>query len=138
MFVYPKNNQSRDQQLIDESACYDTVGQQTGINPEAGGPQAPSSADVAAAEQQGAADAVQSSGGRVRGAGKGARCAERRLARCRGTQAGGLQLARALAQFEAAENKGKPMRLLRRRVPKRQSCNSSRRMHKVKLHTTNR
>src|SRR5271155_120456 len=72
MFVYPKNNQSHDQQLIDESACYDTVGQQTGINPEAGGPQAPSSADVAAAEQQGAADAPQSSGGRVRGAGKGA------------------------------------------------------------------
>ena len=28
MFVYPKNNQSHDQQLIDESACYDTVGQQ--------------------------------------------------------------------------------------------------------------
>jgi hypothetical protein len=72
MFVYPKNNQSHDQQLIDESACYDTVGQQTGIDPEAGGPQAPSSADVAAAEQQGAADASQSSGGRVRGAGKGA------------------------------------------------------------------
>jgi Glycine-zipper domain len=72
MFVYPKNNQSHDQQLIDESACYDTVGQQTGINPEAGGPQAPSSADVAAAEQQGAANAAQSSGGRVRGAGRGA------------------------------------------------------------------
>jgi len=72
MFVYPRNNQSHDQQLIDESACYDTVGQQTGINPEAGGPLAPSSADVAAAEQQGAADAAQSSGGRVRGAGKGA------------------------------------------------------------------
>lgn len=72
MFVYPKTNQSHDQQLIDESGCYDTVAQQTGINPEAGGPQAPSSADVAAAEQQGAADAPQSSGGRVRGAGRGA------------------------------------------------------------------
>jgi Glycine-zipper domain len=72
MFVYPKNNQSHDQQLIDESGCYDTVEQQTGINPEAAGPQGPSSADVAAAQQQGAADAPQSSGGRVRGAGKGA------------------------------------------------------------------
>jgi hypothetical protein len=72
MFVYPKNNQSHDQQLIDESGCYDMVAQQTGINPEAGGPQAPSTADVAAAEQQGAANAPQSSGGRVRGAGKGA------------------------------------------------------------------
>lgn len=67
MFVYPKNNQSHDQQLIDESGCYDTVAQQTGINPEAGDPQAPSSADVAAAQRQGAADAAQSSGGRVRG-----------------------------------------------------------------------
>src|SRR5271168_4377953 len=72
MFVYPRNNQSHDQQLIDESGCYDTVEQQTGLNPEVGGPKAPSSADVAAAEQQGAADAAQSSGGRVRGAGKGA------------------------------------------------------------------
>ena len=72
MFVYPKNNQNHDQQLIDESACYDTVQQQTGVNPEAAGPSAPSSADVAAAEQQGAADAAQSHGGRVRGAGKGA------------------------------------------------------------------
>jgi hypothetical protein len=72
MFVYPKNNQRHDQQLIDESGCYDTVEQQTGINPEAAGPQAPSSADVAAAEQQGAANAPQSSGGRVRGAGRGA------------------------------------------------------------------
>lgn len=72
MFVYPKNNQSHDQQLIDESGCYDTVAQQTGINPEAAGPQAPSSADVAAAQQQGAADAAQSSGGRARGAAKGA------------------------------------------------------------------
>jgi len=37
MFVYPKNNQTHDQQLIDESGCYDKVAQQTGINPEAGG-----------------------------------------------------------------------------------------------------
>jgi hypothetical protein len=72
MFVYPKNNQNHDQQLIDESGCYDAVEQQTGINPEAGGPQAPSSSDVAAAEQQGAANAPQSSGGRMRGAGRGA------------------------------------------------------------------
>ena len=72
MFVYPKNNQTHDQQLIDESDCYNTVQQQTGINPEASGPRAPSSADQSAAAQQGAAEAPQSSGGRVRGAGRGA------------------------------------------------------------------
>ena len=45
MFVYPKANQTHDQQLIDESDCYNSVQQQTGINPQASGPQAPSSAD---------------------------------------------------------------------------------------------
>jgi hypothetical protein len=72
MFVYPKSSQTHDQQLIDESDCYGTVEQQTGINPEASGPRAPSAADVNAAQQQGAANAAQSSGGRLRGAGRGA------------------------------------------------------------------
>jgi hypothetical protein len=72
MFVYPKTNQTHDQQLIDESECYNTVQQQTGIDPEASGPQAPSAADVSAAQQQGAAQAEQAQGGRLRGAGRGA------------------------------------------------------------------
>jgi Glycine-zipper domain len=72
MFVYPKTNQSHDQQLIDESACYDSVQQQTGINPQASGPAAPSSAAMNAAEQQGAAQAPQAQGGRMRGAARGA------------------------------------------------------------------
>jgi hypothetical protein len=72
MFVYPKSNQTHDQQLIDESECYNTVQQQTGIDPEASGPRAPSAADVSAAQQQGAAQADQASGGRLRGAGRGA------------------------------------------------------------------
>jgi hypothetical protein len=72
MFVYPKNNQTHDQQLIDESDCYNTVQQQTGINPQASGPQAPSAADVSAAQQQGAAEAPQAKGGRAKGAAKGA------------------------------------------------------------------
>jgi hypothetical protein len=72
MFVYPTKNQNHDQQLIDESNCYNNVQQQTGIDPAAPGPQAPSAADVSAAEQQGAADADQAHGGRVKGAGKGA------------------------------------------------------------------
>jgi len=72
MFVYPKNNQTHDQQLIDESDCYNTVQQQTGINPQASGPKAPSAADLNAVEQQGAAEAPQAQGGGVKGAAKGA------------------------------------------------------------------
>jgi Glycine-zipper domain len=72
MFVYPKATQTHDQQLIDESDCYNSVQQQTGINPKASGPQAPSSADQNAAAQQGAAQAQQAQGGRVRGAARGA------------------------------------------------------------------
>jgi Glycine-zipper domain len=72
MFVYPKTNQTHDQQLIDESECYNSVQQQTGINPQASGPKAPSSADQNAAAQQGAAQAPQAQGGRMRGAARGA------------------------------------------------------------------
>lgn len=72
MFVYPKNNQTHDQQLIDESDCYNTVQQQTGIAPHAPGPKAPSAADVNSAQQQGAANAQQAQGGRVKGAARGA------------------------------------------------------------------
>jgi len=72
MFVYPKTNQTHDQQLIDESACYSSVQQQTGIDPQAAAPQAPTAADLNAAEQQGAAQAQQSQGGGLRGAAGGA------------------------------------------------------------------
>ena len=72
MFVYPKNNQSRDQQLRDELDCYNLSQRQSGVNPEAPPPAAPTSADVAAAQQAAANDAQQAKGGRVRGAAKGA------------------------------------------------------------------
>jgi YMGG-like Gly-zipper len=72
MFVYPKANQTHDQQLIDEFECYGVVQQQTGIDPQGPGPKAPSSADLSAAQQQGAAEAPQAQGGRVRGAARGA------------------------------------------------------------------
>jgi Glycine-zipper domain len=72
MFAYPRNNQSHDQQLTDEYACYTLVQQQTGINPDAAGPSGLSAAQVQAAEQQAAANAPQAQGGRVRGAAKGA------------------------------------------------------------------
>jgi hypothetical protein len=72
MFVYPKANQTHDQQLIDESDCYSSVQQQTGIDPQVSGPKAPSAADQNAAAQQGAAEAPQAKGGRARGAARGA------------------------------------------------------------------
>jgi hypothetical protein len=72
MFAYPKNNQSNDQQLRDEYDCYTTVQQQTGIDPDAGGPRGPSAAEVQAAEQQAAANAPEAQGGRARGAARGA------------------------------------------------------------------
>jgi hypothetical protein len=73
MFAYPKNNQSRDQQLIDELDCYNGAQQQSGISPDQlSVPTAPTSAEVQAAQQEAAASAGQGKGGRVRGAAKGA------------------------------------------------------------------
>jgi len=72
MFVYPKNNQNRDQQLRDELDCYNVSQRQSGVNPEAPPPAAPTSADVAAAQQEAASGAQQAQGGRVRGAARGA------------------------------------------------------------------
>jgi hypothetical protein len=72
MFAYPRNNQSHDQQLTDEYACYTQVQQQTGINPDAAAPSGPSAANVQAAQQQAAANAPQAQGGRARGAARGA------------------------------------------------------------------
>ena len=65
MFAYPKNNQSNDQQLTDEYACYTQVQQQTGINPDTAAPTGPSAAQVQAAQQQAADNAPQAQGGRA-------------------------------------------------------------------------
>jgi hypothetical protein len=72
MFAYPKNNQSRDQQLRDELDCYNLSRQQSGVNPEAPPPAAPTSADIAAAQKEAASGAQQAQGGRARGAARGA------------------------------------------------------------------
>jgi len=72
MFAYPKNNQSRDQQLRDELDCYNLSQQQSGVNPEAPAPAAPTSADISAAQKEAASGAQQAQGGRVRGAARGA------------------------------------------------------------------
>jgi hypothetical protein len=73
MFAYPKDQQSRDQQLRDELACYNSAEQSSGIDPDKlSKPTAPTAAQVQAAQQDAAQDATQAKGGRVRGAAKGA------------------------------------------------------------------
>src|SRR5580700_11677158 len=72
MFAFPKNGQSADQQLKDESECYGMAKQRTGIDAQAPPPQGPSAEEVQAAQQQAAADAPQAAGGRLRGAARGA------------------------------------------------------------------
>jgi hypothetical protein len=72
VFAYPQKGQTHDQQLIDESDCYNSAQQQTGVNPEAAAPQAPSSAEVQAAQSQAAEAAPEAKGGRARGAARGA------------------------------------------------------------------
>jgi hypothetical protein len=72
LYVYPTKNQTDDQQLIDESECYNLAQQQSGVNPDMSAPAAPSSADIQAAQAQAANSAPQAQGGRMRGAARGA------------------------------------------------------------------
>ncbi len=72
VYVFPAKGQSHDQQLIDESECYDLAQQQSGVNPGMPAPKPPSSAEIQAAQAQGASSAPQAQGGRARGAARGA------------------------------------------------------------------
>jgi len=72
LYVFPGKSQTHDQQLVDESECYDLAQQQSGVNPEMAAPAPPSSAEIQAAQAQGAQSAPQAQGGRVRGAARGA------------------------------------------------------------------
>jgi len=58
-YVYPKNNQSKDQQTKDENTCYASAEQQTGVYPYGGVPHTP-------------APVASQSGGMVRGGARGA------------------------------------------------------------------
>jgi hypothetical protein len=55
LYAFPGKGQTQDQQLIDESECYDLAQQQSGVNPEMAAPAPPSSAEIQAAQEQGAA-----------------------------------------------------------------------------------
>ena len=72
VYVFPAKNQSHDQQLIDELECYDLAQQQSGVDPGMPAPKPPSSAEIQAAQAQGASSAQQAKGGRARGAARGA------------------------------------------------------------------
>jgi hypothetical protein len=74
MFVYPKNQQNPDLQLKDESDCYGSARQNTGIDPQAPLPAGPTAEQNQAAQQQAAKQAQESvgKGGAVKGAAGGA------------------------------------------------------------------
>src|SRR5580700_620040 len=74
MFAYPKNKQNADQQLKDESECYGSARQNTGVDPQAPAPTGPSAQQQQAAQQQAAQQAGKdvSKGGTVKGAAGGA------------------------------------------------------------------
>jgi hypothetical protein len=72
MYAYPRSGQSPEKQSKDESECYASSKQQTGVDPQAPAP-AGKSAEQKAAEQKAAADSAQApKGGRVKGAARGA------------------------------------------------------------------
>ena len=72
VFVFGKNGQTADQQLKDESECYGSARQATGIDPKAP-PPAGKTAEQKAAEQKAAAENADTpKGGRAKGAARGA------------------------------------------------------------------
>lgn len=74
MFAYPKHQQNPDQQLKDESDCYGSAKQNSGVDPQAPVPTGPSAQQQQAAQQQAAQQAGKdvSKGGTVKGAAGGA------------------------------------------------------------------
>jgi len=72
MFAFPKNAQSADQQLKDESECYGMARQRTGIDPLKPAPTGPTAEQIQAAQREAAQNADQIKGARVAGAARGA------------------------------------------------------------------
>lgn len=74
MFAYPKNKQSAEQQLSDENECYASAKQNSGVDPQAPLPAAPSVQDQQAAQKEAAQQAGKDApkGGAVKGSAKGA------------------------------------------------------------------
>src|SRR5208282_3109320 len=74
VFAYPRNQQNADQQIKDESDCYGSARQNTGINPQTPPPTGPTAQQQQAAQQEAAQQAKQdvSKGGTIKGAAGGA------------------------------------------------------------------
>jgi hypothetical protein len=72
LFAFPRNGQTSDQQLKDESECYGAARQMSGVDPQTGAPAAPSAEELQDAQQKAAQDAQQVQGGRAKGALRGA------------------------------------------------------------------
>jgi hypothetical protein len=72
VFVFGRNGQSADQQLKDESDCYGSARQQSGIDPKAPAPAGKTAEQKQAEQKAAAANADTPSGGRVKGAARGA------------------------------------------------------------------
>jgi len=72
LFAYGKKDQAPDQQLKDETGCFASAKEKTGLDPQAP-PPAGKTAEQKAAEQKAAAEgAPKARGGRARGAARGA------------------------------------------------------------------
>ena len=137
LYAFPGKGQSHDQQLIDESDCYNSAQQQTGVNADTPAPQPPSSADVQAAQAQAADAAPQQKGGRAKGAARGA-VGGAVIGGIAGDAGTGAAVGATVGTVREADNSAKGMRLpkirLRRRVGRR--CNSSTKARKLLM--TNR
>jgi Glycine-zipper domain len=72
VFVFGRNGQSGDQQLKDESDCYGSAKQQSGIDPKAPAPAGKTSEQKQEEQKAAAKDADTPSGGRLKGAARGA------------------------------------------------------------------
>ena len=74
LFAYPKNQQSASQQEKDETECYGSAKQDTGVDPQTPPPAASGAQDQQAAQKQAAEQAAKEApkGGAVKGSARGA------------------------------------------------------------------
>lgn len=72
LFAFPKNGQSRDQQLKDESECYGLARERTELDPQKPAPTGLTEEQVQAAQKKAAENAKQVKGARAAGAARGA------------------------------------------------------------------
>jgi hypothetical protein len=72
VYVFPKKDQSAEQQQKDETECFDSAQAQSGVDPGKPAPRPPTAAQQEAVAQEAARNAPQASAERARGAARGA------------------------------------------------------------------